>query len=322
MNAQATRDPAPPPSLDVQRFLTYFGAGFALVYAAGFMVSNTYLGAVWLVDPSLLQARYASTGLLWLAFLLSTALPPYYLLKFWRDIKEPGDSESEPEPSQPDPGAMPNRLTSFAKTTVRLTGLVVVLLTMLLIFVGPFYPFAVLFAVGVHPFDAVVPVLGFYAATIAVTVLFATARMTLHDTFDFRSSPHRAVSWGTLVLLHAVFFGHLVYPVVPASMGGGRPLPVSLVLAPDFELPGILGRRGSREIAGAYVVSSTTNVLVTLLPLSTSTSDEQAYCAVALQHDVVRAAVVQPSYLPWAWNAADFSFRRAQPLLWRVRPCS
>lgn len=296
------------------------GVGLAVVYAIGFVVSNVHFGALWLVDPSLLQARYASAGILWAAFLGASVVPVYYAIDFWRagtqGTRDPGSQDDESE--WPLGSSLLDQYRESAGLrriwkAVLLVLLILAGLVATIVFVSPFWPFGLLLALGAHPVVAALPTAAFHFTILGLAFLVYWGGMTRSEHFDFRNNPHRAVVLVAALLVHAGAFGHFIYPIVPARSGGARPLPAQIIMDSEAVVPSsvdMLSGAGDR----AYVVTSTNEYLVTMVPKSQENGDATVYCAVVLRHENVAAIIVQPDYSPFR-PEASFQGRMRNPTI-------
>jgi hypothetical protein len=291
----------------VYRATTFVGVALASLYAIGFLVANAYYGEMWVVDPSLLQVRYAAAGVLWLLFLASSILPAHFLTFFWGSRTKRTDSSvaMENEFKKTNDSILAwlskrNTPLRWLLTALLLLALITTVAPALILFLSPVLSVFLLTVLGANPAATILPALGFYAAVMTIAVLQNLGGIPLEEHLDIRHNPHRPLLLVCALVLHAVVFGHTVYPLVPASGGGARPLPARLVLAANAAPEAWAAvPPGTRTIESAYVVLSTAAVLVVLLPVDTSASGRGYYCPVALRPDQVLAVRIKEDVTSW-----------------------
>ena len=284
------------PSLYWGRVPTIIGATVVVIYVLGFVVANAFYGHLWLVDPSLMQTRYAGAGLLWLGFFITTLVPAYYLLSFSREWSRKKSPDSATEQQQ---SAIVflwiTSLPSWLRwlTLPPLLLLLLLLFTpVLLLFVGPCLPLFFLIALGASPISVFWPVLAFYSATTVAVLLHLFLGMTDADSFDFRNNPHRILLLLVILLLHAALFGTSIYPAVPSGAGGAQPLSVRLTFRSDSSLRRLttLGAAVQRE--GWLISSSAGSFLLLIAKPVASQSTVEQYCPVLVRSEDVSVVEV------------------------------
>jgi hypothetical protein len=297
------------------------GVGLLVVYSAGFLVSNAYYGNLWLVDPSILQTRYAAAGVVWLVYAASSLLPCHYLLYFWRK-RTPGESAEDQDDSPRiileaarewiAHRMLPVRIASW--TLLSVTVLAFLLIGLSIFVLTPFLPLAILVALGASPADVWKPVWLFHIVLLVTTGLFKSVDMDRWASWEFRKNPHRIALLGASVVFHAVVFGRTLYPALPAGSGGGRPLIATIRTEPTAALPRWLPP--TEVIDSARIIALSSDFLVALirLPVTDSAGVLQKYCPVAIRssdikgievHSVQTTAGLDTMRGRWPWSHSD-----------------
>lgn len=179
----------------------------------------------------------ASAGVLWVVVLASSVVPAHYAVHWWRrDKKRTDESVAIRAEFERMAEAWGTRVTRwpllarwFVAAPLTLVMGTALILAPLIFVITPMFPLMLLMAFGANLFDVLLPATGFHWVVLLTAVLLRWSGMDLAEHFDFRGSPHRVLTIITGVVLHAVLFGKILYPLIPPSGGGGRPLAVRIV---------------------------------------------------------------------------------------------
>jgi len=315
------------------RAAAFVGIGIACVYALGFVAANAFYGRVWVIDPSLLQARYAAAGLLWMLVFAANLVPAYYAVTWWRDRHKRTELDAYLE-GQRDRAItrwaewLKKRrpATKWALTAPVLAVVALPILALALILLAwvatPFFSVILLMMLGAHPAAILFPAWGLHLLVVLWAMFSFWGGLDLKESLDFRNEPHRALMVAGMVILHAVVFGHFVYPHVPPSGGGGRPLAARVILAPEVRVASWLRAGPDPErIENAYIVGEGGGFLLVLVPLE-SGPGESDYCPLAVRSDKVVAVEVKEDVLSYLLPLGNGS--RLWTWIWpapRIRRC-
>jgi len=294
------------------RVVAVVGVSLGALYGVGFLVANSYYGTFWLVEPALLQARYAAAGVLWLVFLACSLVPAHYGIHWWGALKIAVQRAEASEQHRSE--RLPDRVLNWiAHRNVVLRWLLFVPFVLVFgagaVFLVGFFvvlpSFVLMFLAGIGAtFSAVLlPAALFHWAVLLMIVTARWGGMTLEDSFAFGKEPHRALTLVAGLCLHAVLFGKVVYPLVPPSGGGGQPLAIRITLTEPLQgVTGIVGGvdngDGSTTFDGAYLVGESDAFLVTLLPKAPPDSTRRFYCPVAVRRESVALVQVRTPMIP------------------------